>query len=284
MLEFNYKDKYFQANGVKIHYIDEGLKSHPIIFLLHGVPSWSYIYRKIIPICVDAGFRVIAPDLPGFGLSDKPKDNEFYKLETITNIFIKFLDITENSKIIFYGQDWGSILGMCLSAMVPEKFNGLILSNGLLPDSSIRIPVMLRLWKLSTQISPYLPIGHIINFGSILPLSKKERKAYDFPFKTKGSKIAVRRYPKLIFSNYSRNPEKEFILKVWNELNTLNIPVMTAFSDSDPITYGGDKIIQSNIPGARNQNHVTLRGGHFLQEDSPKELADTIIKFANTIL
>ena len=280
MKDFNFTSKYCEVNNLRVHYIDEGPEDSPIIFLLHGVPTWSFIYRNVIPICLERGYRVIAPDIPGFGLSDIPEDKNFYNYSSISNYIQEFISIINIDRIVFFGQDWGAIIGMCLAAQIPQKFNGFVFSNGLLPMPHMVLPFKLKLWKLFTKYSPFLPIGRVVEYGSVSTVTKDTRKAYNYPFRDGKSKIAVRRFPQLIYSNFRKNPEMEYVENVWNKLKTLKIPVLTVFSDSDPITKGGAKIIQSYIPGSKGQNHRIIHGGHFVQEDSPQELGNTIIEFA----
>lgn len=262
------------------HYIDEGVKNRAVILLLHGVPAWSYTFRNIIKRCADAGHRVIAPDLPGFGKSDKPKNKKFY---TITNLkdwiseFIKKLNLTN---IFLFAHDWGVIIGLMAVSASHESFDGIIACNGMLPVLNQKVPVLLYAWRFFTRYSPCLPAGRIVNFASRRKLGRAERSAYDFPFTGSRRKIAIRTLPHAIPMKVD-DIEADLIKECWAELGKWHKPFLTVFSDSDPITRGGDIILQLRIPGAKDQAHRILKGKHFLQEDEPEELSSIIIEFVN---
>jgi len=277
--DFHYAENFIVVNGVSMHFISEGNPEAPTILFLHGVPTWSYTFRKIFPLCLAAGFRVIAPDLPGFGKSGKTQDSGFYSLENLVETMFEFVRRIELKRVVLFCHDWGAIIGMSLAAKKPELFAGIITCNGLLPTTGQRIPFQFKVWKWFTKYSPVLPLGRIVEFASNRKLSKKERAGYDFPFSTEQDKKAIRILPgKVPLKN--EDPGADFVIECWKELEKWEKPFLTVFSNNDPITRGGEKIIQKRIPGAKNQSHRILSGKHFLQEDQPDELGKTITEFA----
>jgi haloalkane dehalogenase len=280
--DFRFQSHFINLNGLRMHYLDEGpINARPVL-LLHGVPTWSYLYRHMINKIADEGNRVIVPDLIGFGKSDKPesKTDHSYKshIEWIKE-FIKHLGL---EGVIFFGQDWGSLLGLRIAADQPELFAGILISNGMLPTGEQKMHFRFKLWKFITRYSPFLPVGLIISSGMKSSLNKEERRAYKAPFPSWKYKAGIRALPHLVpvsFSDHESFANRE----AWIELGKWNKPFLTAFSNGDPITRGGDKYLQDRIPGAAGQDHITLNGGHFIQEERAAELADIIIKFIKKV-
>ena len=278
--DFSFRSNFLIMDGIQIHYIDEGESGSPAILFLHGVPTWSFTFRNIISRCLENGIRVIAPDLPGFGKSTKPEKKEMYTLDTLIVWMEEFSRKLELNRPFLFGHDWGAILGMIMAARSPELFSGLILCNGYLPVPGQRIPFQMLLWKGFTRFSPFLPVACIVNAACKRGLSREEKAGYNFPFRGEKEKIAIRILPQLI--SYRREgKENPLFSGSWDRLRDYGKPVLTVFSSDDPITRGGDRIIQSRIPGAKNQPHRILKGGHFLQEDAPGALADAICDFVN---
>jgi haloalkane dehalogenase len=232
----------------------------------------------MIPVLVDNGYRVIVPDLAGFGKSDKPKDPSYYSLSKHVDIVGRLLNVLEMRNIVLFGQDWGSMIGLRLAAKNQDKFSGIIISNGGLPDGRTKPPFRFLLWKYFALFSPWLPVGFILDLGCIRKLTPETRKAYRAPFPTRQSKISIRTMPKLVpvkewTTEADLNRETHDLLKAWEK------PFLTVFGSADPITRGWDKKLVQDIPGSREQNHSLLRAGHFIQEDTPIELAQIIITF-----
>lgn len=278
--DYSFRSHFLEVKGIQIHYIDEGTFISPTILFLHGVPTWSFTFRNIIPRCLENGLRVIAPDLPGFGKSDKPKGKEMITLSNLVGWMEEFLRKLELNRPFLFGHDWGAILGMILAARNPDLFSGMILCNGYLPIPGQRIPFQLHLWKWFTRFSPVIPVGCFVSAYCKKRLSKEERAGYDFPFPQEREKAALRILPQLI--SFRRNSKEiSMFAWSWDRLKNYEKPVLTLFSSDDPITRGGDRIIQSRIPGAGNQPHRVLEGRHFLQEDSPEELGTIICQFVN---
>ncbi len=282
--DYPFKSHYSDIEGIRIHYLDVGPGDAPVILLLHGVPSWSYLYREMIPILANAEFRVIAPDIAGFGKSDKPTGRDWHSLSNHSDIIGKLTKDLNLKNVFLFGQDWGSMIGLRVAMSDMDRYSGIIISNGGLPNGKEKKPLTFKLWMLFSKFSPWLPIDLIINAGSIKKLSKEEKKAYRAPFPKAKYKTGPRILPVKV---PIRIKDKEAKLNVlaWEKLSKWEKPFLTIFGDSDPITKGWDKKFQSIIPGAFNQNHQTLNAGHFIQEDAGLALAEIIITFIrdNTI-
>ncbi len=275
LLDYPFDPHYADVDGLRMHYVDEGPRdAHPIL-MLHGEPSWSYLYRHMIPICAAAGHRVIAPDLIGFGKSDKPTDMAAYSYQTHMDWLLSLLDQLELENITLVCQDWGSLLGLRLAAENPERFRAIVVGNGMLPTGDQKVPAAFQLWKNFAIYSPLFPIARIIDSGTFRKLGPDERRAYDAPFPNRKYKAGARAFPKLVPVT-PEDPASDANRAAWKVLEQWDKPFLTTFSNGDPITRGGDTFMQERIPGAKGQPHQTLVGGHFLQEDSPVVFARAI--------
>jgi haloalkane dehalogenase len=263
------------VDGLRMHYVDEGPADAKPVLMMHGEPSWSYLYRHMIPICAAAGHRVIAPDLIGFGKSDKPTDINDYSYKQHMDWMQDFLDQTGMTDITLVCQDWGSLLGLRLAAENPDRFRAIVLGNGMLPTGDQAMPKAFKIWKNFAVYSPWFPIARIIDTGSFKKLGPDERRAYDAPFPNKKYKAGARAFPKLVPAS-PNDPATEANRAAWKVLEKWEKPFLTTFSNGDPVTRGGDKYVQERVPGAKGQPHVTLTGGHFLQEDSPVQFASAV--------
>ncbi len=280
--DYVFTPHYFNMNGVRIHYIDENTSGKVTILMLHGEPSWSYLYRHMIPICTSKGYRVIAPDLIGFGKSDKPIDESDYTYTNHINWIGNLIQHMDLKNIILFGQDWGSLIGLRLVAQKPDRFSGVIIANGFLPTGEQKMPFLFKLWKLFVRYSLYLPIGEIINFGSQKKLSNEEKRAYNAPFPTKKYMKGVRAFPKLIPDTF-HHEQSINNRKAWEVLKKWDKPFATAFGTKDPITRDSQEYLVKNIPGALKQEHLKLEAGHFIQEDCSVELAGLINRLVKKI-
>jgi haloalkane dehalogenase len=265
------------ADGLRMHYVDAGPRDADPVLMLHGEPSWSYLYRHMIPPVADAGNRVVAPDLIGFGKSDKLTGAADYSYQSHMDWMKAFIDGLALERITLVCQDWGSLIGLRLAAENPDRFSRIIVGNGMLPTGDEEVPKAFKLWKSFAVYSPWFPIGRILQMGSGRTLSKEELTAYEAPFPSSKHKAGARAFPKLVPVTPD-NPASDANRAAWKALETWEKPFVTCFSKGDPITRGGDRFMQSRVPGAKGQPHETLRGGHFLQEDSPKDFARIIIE------
>jgi len=264
------------ADGTRLrmHYVDEGPRDGAVVLLLHGEPSWAYLYRHIIAGLAARGHRVLAPDLVGFGRSDKPTKRTDYTYERHVDWMSQWLTGLGLTDITLFCQDWGGLIGLRLVAAFPERFAGVVAGNTFLPVGG-GMSDGFRAWLDFSQSVPEMPIGVIVNGGSGRDLSPGEIAAYDAPFPGESYKEGARQFPALV----PVTPEHASVAEnqaAWEVLERFDKPFLTAFSDGDAVTKGMDLPLQARIPGAKGQPHVTLRGGHFLQEDSPAGIVDAV--------
>jgi len=296
--DYPFDPNYKVINNIRIHYIDEGPRESDPVLLLHGEPSWSYLYRKMIPPLVLAGNRVIAPDLMGFGKSDKPRKMKAYSHQKHVDIILKLVRALDLSKITLFCQDWGGLIGLRVVGEEPDRFSRIIAGNTGFPAvGGIRgliMPYIFRFqiwrkgklsakefqekpsfhnWVAYSHTTPDLPIGNVINGGTVTKLSEEVIRAYEAPFPEDKYKAGAKIFPMLVPSETRKN------YKTWkNVFLSWEKPFLTTFSDRDPITRGQEKFFQRKIPGAQKMDHITIKNaGHFLQEDKGEELAEIII-------
>lgn len=263
------------GTDLRVHYIDEGPQDGPIILLMHGEPTWSYLWRHMIPLLTAAGCRVLAPDLVGFGRSDKPARKSDYSYAAQVGWMSQWLEGTGAQNITLGCQDWGSLIGLRMVAADPERFSGIVLSNGGLPEGQ-PAPRAFRIWRAFSRFSPFFPIGRIVNAGTKRSLSDAEVAAYDAPFPTSAYKAAARIFPSFVpFEGNAAVPDQK---RAWAVFERWNKPFLCCFSDADPITRGGDALFIGRVPGTAGQPHATLSGGHFIQEDDPQGFAARILE------
>lgn len=261
---------------LRVHYLDEGSPDAAPVLLLHGEPSWCYLYRRMIPPLVSAGHRVLAPDLIGFGRSDKPARRDDYTFERHVDWMSDWLTQLDLQNVTLFCQDWGGLIGLRLVARFPERFAAVVAANTGLPEGGKSAPLAFRLWLAFSQYVPRLPIGWLISKGCVRGLGPAEQRAYDAPFPDERYKAGARQFPALVPITDAHASVAE-CKAAWSILERFDKPFVTAFSDRDPITRGLDRMLQARIPGAAGQPHKTIRAaGHFLQEDQPGELAATI--------
>jgi haloalkane dehalogenase len=274
---FPWEPKYAEtSDGLRMAYVDEG--EGPTVLLLHGEPSWSYLYRKMIPVLTDAGYRAVAPDLIGFGRSDKPGEQSDYTyarhVEWLRSVLFDQLDLTD---IVLVCQDWGGLLGLRLVAEHPDRFAAVVAANTGLPDGTRRLPDAWWAFHDFVQRTPDLPISFLVRSGCADGLTDEEAAAYDAPFPDPSYKEGARAFPGLI-PQTEDNPATPDNQRAWRVLATWDKPFLCAFSDQDPITSGGERMLIGKIPGAKDQPHTTITGGgHFLQEDRGEELAHVVV-------
>jgi haloalkane dehalogenase len=258
--------------------VDEGPRDAAPVLLMHGEPSWSFLYRHIVSRLVAAGHRVVAPDLIGFGRSDKPSQPSDYTYERHVRWMSDWLLAMQLDGITFFGQDWGGLIGLRLVAAHPARFVRLVVANTGLPVGEGFGEAFGR-WLEFSQNTPVLPIADIIDMGCTRTLSAAERAAYEAPFPDERHKAGARRFPALVPVTPA-HPSVAENRAAWEVLEAFTKPTLTAFSDSDPVTRGGERIFQERVPGATGQAHVTIaNAGHFLQEDAPDEIADLLQRF-----
>ncbi len=263
---------------LRIHTVDEGPQNAAPTLLLHGEPSWSFLYRRMISGLIARGHRVLAPDLVGFGRSDKPAELMDYTYERHVRWMSDWLVGMDLRGISLFCQDWGGLIGLRLVAAFPDRFAGVVVANTGLPIGTGWTEAFKR-WLDYSQSTPVLPVGNIVNGGTARELSAAEIAAYDAPYPDETYKAGARRFPALV----PITPEHPSVAEnkaAWKVLEAFDRPFLTAFSDGDAVTRGGDRIFQERVPGAKNRKHVTIKGAaHFLQEDKPDELVGAIDEF-----
>ncbi len=264
---------------VRLHYVDEGPRDAEPVLMLHGEPSWSYLYRKVIPVVTAAGLRAIAPDLVGFGRSDKPRLRADYTYQRHVEWIASLLAALDLQRITLLCQDWGGLIGLRLVGEQPERFARVVAANTFLPTGDRRPPDAFFAWQKFSQEVPELPVGGIIRGGCARELGPGVEAAYNAPFLDESYKAGARQFPMLVPTSPG-DPATEANRRAWTVLERFDRPVVTAFGDSDPVTRGADRVLQTKIPGASGQPHTTLaRAGHFLQEDAGEELGQVVVDF-----
>jgi haloalkane dehalogenase len=267
------------GGALRVHYVDEGPPDAEPVLLLHGEPSWSFLYRKMIPVIVDAGHRAVAPDLVGFGRSDKPGKRSDYTYQRHVDWMRAVVEHLALSEITLVGQDWGGLVGLRLAAEDERRFARVVAANTFLPTGDRHPGDAFFAWQKFSQETETFPVGRIVNGGCTTDLSPEVVAAYDAPFPDESYKEGARQFPMLVPTRPD-DPSSEPNRRAWEVLHRWPKPFLTAFSDSDPITAGGDRVLQSDIPGATGQPHTTITGaGHFLQEDRGEELARVVVDF-----
>lgn len=265
--------------GLRVHHVDEGPSGAPPVLMLHGEPSWSYLYRKMIPIIAAAGHRAVAPDLVGFGRSDKPAQREDYTYQRHVDWMRAVIEALDLHRITLVCQDWGGLIGLRLVAEHPERFARVVAANTFLPTGDRPAGPAFLAWRKYSQETPHFHVGGIVRGGCAAELAPEVEAAYDAPYPEDRYKAGARQFPLLVpisLDDPAATPNR----KAWESLARFEKPFLTAFSDRDPITRGGDRVLQQAIPGATGQPHTTIAGaGHFLQEDKGEELARVVNEF-----
>jgi len=282
--DFPFQPRYVEVDSgvggkLRMHYVDEGPPDGDAVLLLHGEPSWSYLYRKMIPVLTDARLRVVAIDLVGFGRSDKPTRREDYTYAAHVDWTWLAIEAIGLTNINLVCQDWGGLIGLRLVGEHPERFARVVAANTSLPTGDHNPGKAFLAWRKFSQEVPVFPAAQIVNGATTSTLSPEAIAAYEAPFPDDRYMAGARQFPVLVPISPD-DPAAAANRAAWEGLRQFERPFLCAFSDSDPITAGGDRPLRKLIPGAREQNHVTIvGGGHFLQEDKGRELADVVVDF-----
>jgi haloalkane dehalogenase len=269
-----------EGGTLRIHHLDEGPADAAPVLLMHGEPTWAYLYRHVIPPLVEAGHRVVVPDLVGMGRSDKPTERSDHTyarhVEWMRQALFDRLDLRD---ITYFGQDWGSLIGLRLVALDPDRYARVAIGNGGLPTGHGPASEAFLAWQRFSQEAEDFPVGRIIDGGCTTTLSPEVIAAYDAPYPDDSYKAAVRIFPSLVPTS-SQDPATPDQEAAWEVLSQFEAPFLLCFSDADPITRGGDAPFRSKVPGAQGQPHTVIEGGgHFLQEDRGPELARVLADF-----
>jgi haloalkane dehalogenase len=267
------------GGSLRMHYVDEGPSDANPVLMIHGEPSWCFLYRKMIPGIIAAGHRVVAPDLIGFGRSDKPAQKEDYTFQRHVDWLTSWVEQLDLTNITFFGQDWGSLIGLRVAAENPDRYDRIIIGNGGLPTGDQSPGEAFLRWQKFSQTSPQFDIGRLISRATVTEMSDEVMAAYDAPFPDDSFKAGARIFPSLVPTSPD-DPAAPANRKAWEVFQKWEKPFLTTFSDSDPVTKGGERILQAMIPGTKGQPHVMIEGGgHFLQEDKGEDLAGIIVDF-----
>jgi len=281
--DFPFAPHYVEVPGgeagdrLRVHYLDEGPRDGKVVLLMHGEPSWCFLYRKMIPTLVAAGLHCIAPDLVGFGRSDKPADRAAYSYAGhVEWMRAALFDELELHEITLVGQDWGGLLGLRLVGEHPDRFERVVAANTFLPTGDPPPGDAFLRWQRFSQTVEDFDAGVIVSLGCASPLSEAVLAAYNAPFPDDRYKAGARQFPMLVPTSPA-DPAADANRKAWETLRAWDKPFLTAFSDHDPITRGGDRAFHREIPGCSGQPHTTIAGGgHFLQEDRGEQLAEIV--------
>ncbi|MAB60066.1 MAG: haloalkane dehalogenase [Verrucomicrobiales bacterium] len=277
--DFNFEPNYLElghkSESMRMHYLDENKDSNDVVLLLHGEPTWCYLYRHIIPILTKAGKRVIAPDLIGFGKSDKLTTKEDYTYANHIMWVSQLFDHLQLDNVVLFAQDWGGLIGLRILAENPEKFSGLVVSNSGLPVGS-GASEGFKQWLNYSQTVEDFNAGKIVYQGSLKALDNYEIDAYNAPFPDDSFKVAARVFPTIVPIT-KEHAEVEENIKAWEVLKKFDRPTVAIFGEHDASFKGGDKYIIEKIAGAKGMNHQRINAGHFSQENQPELIADTIL-------
>lgn len=301
-----------EGGRLRMHYVDEGSSDGDVVVLLHGQPAWSYLYRHMIPPLIHAGYRVLAPDLIGFGRSDKPTRLSDYTYARHVGWMSEWLDRLELDVITVFLQDWGSLIGLRLVAAFPEKFSGVVLANGGLPAGPVPVELAEPLrtayktlpvvkaaelderfrdtsglpgflyWRkfCSESNEAAAPGAFMDSIGSAAPLSREEKAAFDAPFPDESFAKGIRRFPSLV-PLFPDDPEVDENRAAWKVLESFNKPFLLAFADDDPVNKPMEAEFRKRVPGCRGMDHRTIGpAGHFLQQDQPEQCVRAILDTA----
>jgi haloalkane dehalogenase len=266
-----------EGGALRVHYVDEGPRDAAPVLMMHGEPSWCYLYRKMVPVVVAGGLRAIAPDLPGFGRSDKPSKRSDYTYQRHVDWMTAFIEAIDLREATMVGQDWGGLIGLRLVAENPDRFARVVAANTFLPTGDMPAGEAFLRWQQYSQETPVFHVGGIIKGGCKTELSPEVIEAYNAPFPDDTYKEGARQFP-LLVPTRPDDPASEPNRAAWKVLGAWQKPFLCAFSDQDPVTRGGDRAFQGMVPGTKGQPHTTIEGGgHFLQEDKGEDLARVIV-------
>ncbi len=283
--DFAYAPHYAEVGGVetpslRMAWVEDGPADGPVALLLHGEPSWSYLYRSMIPVLVEAGMRVVAPDLIGFGRSDKPTattDHSYARhVEWVRRLVFDVLDLHD---VTLVGQDWGGLIGLRLAGENSDRFARIVAANTGLPSGDQDMPEVWHGFRKAVQGAAELDVARFVASGCVRGLDDSARAAYDAPFPDESYKAGPRAMPGLV-PYVPDDPASEANRSAWATLSASDTPFLVAFSDSDPITGGMAPVLKKTMPGARGREHPVIENaGHFLQEDAGAELAAAVVEF-----
>ena len=264
-----------------IHFVDENSTSDECVLLLHGNPTWGYLYRNMIDPLKENGYRVVVPDLPGFGKSDKFSVRYNYSYEGFVDWMSQFIENTDLKNITLFCQDWGGLIGLRLAAKYDDRFEKIVAANTGLPTGKAPLSEGFAVFREFLQIKSDLHVAGQVRNGTTKGINENALAAYNAPFPDDDHKQGVRQFPNLV-PGTPRTPSAEPNKEAWKILREWKKPFLCAFSDKDPIFSGVENSFYKLIPGCKDMPHVTIEdAGHFLQEDQPEACVDAILSIKN---
>ena len=263
---------------LRMHYVDEGRADGPPIVLLHGEPTWSYLYRTMIPPLADGGHRVLAPDFIGFGRSDKPSRIEDYSYLRHVEWLTSWLEQLDLRDVTLFVQDWGSFIALRIAAEQGDRIARIVVANGFLPTAQRRTPPAFYAWRAFARYSPVLPAGRLVAAATVHKVPAEVRAGYDAPFPDKTYQAGARAFPLLVPTSPD-DPAVPANRAAWEALGRWEKPFLAVFGARDPILGKADRPLIGHVPGAAGQPHARINGGHFVQEDCGPELAERILSW-----
>ncbi len=269
--------------ALRMHYVDEGPQDGPPVVLLHGEPTWSYLYRNMIPPLAAAGRRVLAPDLIGFGRSDKPAELDDYTYLRHVEWVMSWLEQLDLRDVTLFVQDCGSLIGLRIAGENGDRIGRVVVANGFLPTAQQPTPLAFHLWRAFAKHTPVLPAGRLVAFATVNKVPAEVRAGYDAPFPAKKYQAGARAFPQLVPTSPD-DPAIPANRAAWDALGRWEKPFLAVFGANDPILGKADKPLIEQVPGAKGQPHDRIRGGHFIQEDCGPELARRILSWEQALL
>ena len=282
---FDFAVSYTDVDGgplgpLRIAHVEAGPADGPVVLMMHGEPSWSYLYRKMIPVLAAAGYRCVAPDLVGFGRSDKPSERSDYSYERHVDWMSQWFIARKLDGVALFCQDWGGLIGLRLVAAFPDRFARVCAANTFLPTGVGKASPAFEAWRNFSQTVPDFDSGWIVNGGTARGIGEAERAAYNAPYPDDSYKAGARIFPMLVVTD-PEMPSAAENRAAWGVLQQFEKPFLTLFGEKDMVTLGTEKILQARIPGAKGQPHRLIENaGHFLQEDAGEEIAQELVQWA----
>lgn len=277
---YNFEPHFVGVEGFQMHYVDEG-QGDEVVLCLHGEPTWSYLYRKMIPTLAE-DHRVIAPDFVGFGKSDKLTETDEYSIQLLFDTLKGFIEALDLKRITLVCQDYGGIVGLPMATTLPDRFSRLVIMNTGLPTGDRQPgPGFLQWRQFVEHTGREMQVDRLIELSAVKKdqLTPEILQAYEAPYPDERFKASIATFPLLVPMNLD-DPFAAKLRETRDLLGQWEKPVLVMFSDSDPVTAGGDRFFRKTIPGAKDQPEIVIEGaGHFLQEDSGEEIAQHIVEF-----
>jgi haloalkane dehalogenase len=264
------------TDALRMHYVDEGPADGSPVVLLHGEPTWSYLYRTMIPPLADVGHRVLAPDLIGFGRSDKPTRIDDYSYLRHVEWTTSWFESVDLRDVTLFVQDWGSLIGLRIAAEQSDRIARIVVANGFLPTADRPTPPAFRIWRAFARYTPVFSCGRIVSFGTVTKVGADVRAGYDAPYPDKRFQAGARAFPQLVPTSPD-DPAVPANRAAWEKLGQWDKPFLCVFGARDPILGRADRPLIQHVPGAAAQPHARINGSHFVQEDCGPELAERIL-------